>query len=255
MDLSTLYTKYDYDRDMFTYSGTIGIKLVAYIPYAYLLDEVKENYPNVGNMKNTLDAVSEMMPVAERPYSSILGKGTLRIPNLGNAPAKPIITAYGMFRSGMIIKNLTTGQEMVLKDPYEDVEYTYCKTDSQMGITYTRKAKEDPWEVNDAAKTGSFITLVSAFPAKEISYRVAGGRLISEDADKDMEGKYVRILVGGKYEWVKILRVSGEEMVMDAVPDSASGTSKVILMNEITAEYSGEDYLLSLKVEHEDTFY
>jgi len=279
MDVSGLYTKFNLSRQMFVYSGVIGVKLTAYTPYAYLLDEVKSAYPNVGDMLNTLNASSAIMAESERPVNYLTGnEGTILAANLGNAVAKPNILLAGKFPTGTTIKNVTTGQEMTIKND-EPEEHTYIISAST-GLT-EHFVDAQTREAADTIKTGSFITLLPAFPAPEIKYEIVDGVLMSQQATEDMVGKYV--FING--EWLKIIAVDGFAItlekavasVMVALADNGvalcgesicgeticgvassntnKSVAKVIQMNEIKVKAGVGDTVSRVTLEYRDTFY
>lgn len=252
MDLTGLYTKFNLTRQMFVYSGVIGVKLTAYTPYAYLLDEVRSAYPNVGDMLETLNASSEMMSEAERPSTSGSGNDfVILAANLGNAPAKPDIRIRGKFPTGTIIKNETTGQQMTIRDDGQST-ITYVVS-SAMGLT--KKVITDIEESARAAddiKTGSFISLIPAFPATDIKYNAINGEIVSDQATPDMIGKYIKINNG----WKQILDVNDNIITLsETVPTISNAQAKVMAMNKIHVYKGSGDTLEFVSVEYRDTFY
>lgn len=281
MDVSGIYTKFNLARQMFVYSGVIEVKLTAYTPYAYLLDEVRNAYPNVGDMLNTLNASSAMMAESERPANYLASnEGTILAANLGNAIAKPNILLSGVFPAGTVIRNETTGQQMTIKDDgTEECSYVISAT---TGLTERILDEEQNSRVPaDTVKRGSFITLVPAFPAPEIKYEIADGGLISKQATPDMVGKHV--FING--EWLKITAVAGSAItlekavasIMVALADEGvalcgeavcgeticgvaststdKSVAKVIQMNEITVEAGNGDTITKVTFDYRDTFY
>lgn len=259
-----LYVGYDSKRNMFTYSGIVSFKLKAFVPRAYMLEEVREAYPEVGDMLETLNAGSGIIEESQRPKN--YGTSEILILNAGNAEAKSEIWISGMFPTGTVITNKTTGQSMTIRDDGSE-EKMYC-VDSLLGRTTAWTGAEHPtteaihkqnlesgnYIYADNVKSGNFITLKGCFPRwRKIRYIVNGSdTVITNNGNASMKGQYVYI----QGAWYEIIDADATSLTLDrTVTEMASGTTTIAGLNHIVIEPGEGDSVGQVTVYHKDTFY
>jgi hypothetical protein len=129
---------------MFLYSGVMTVTLTAFTPRAYAVDDVVENYPEIGTMLNTVNSGTAIIESAKRPsniFTDVTGTKEYLILNQGTAPSKcnVIITGVDM-NDGVGVKNDNTGESFTITAP-DVLKHSY-KVDSTYGRTVERKINE-----------------------------------------------------------------------------------------------------------------
>ena len=200
------YVHFDAVNNVFLYSGTITTKLKAYVPYAYMIDEVKEAYPTVGTMKETLEAGSGIIAGEDMPAVSHTAGGARLIANIGNAIARPEIWITGIFTNGLTIENSTTGQSITITTD-DETSQMYC-IDSLMGRTTKwtgaqhptteaiRLANESATSVAaDTVMSGNYVHLAPCFPmVRGVSYIGQDDTVnVSVESDNEWIGNYIYV--------------------------------------------------------------
>lgn len=259
-----LYTGYNSQKNMFTYSGTITVPMKALRPRAYMLEEVRSKYPNVGNMIATLDNGSGIVSENMRPVNQ--GTTSVNILNAGNAEAYPEIWISGKFPSGTSITNTTTGQSMTICDDGKATRL-YC-IDSMLGRTtlwsgavhprdeetHASNLKNGTYEYADNVKDGKFITLKSCFPRwRDMDYEVLSKNSIKLGTKITGHEKNTYIYING---WYKITGVNGDTISIDgSVTTGRRGKAMIAVLNNITVTPGAKDVVELMTVYHKDTFY
>lgn len=259
-----VYMGYRRRETMWTYNGTISVKFTAFVPRSYLLDEVKEAYPEVGDMLNTLNAGSGIMTEDERP--AVSGDGDLVVANVGTADAYPEIWLKGTFTNGVTVTNETTGQSFTLKDNLTGTHI--YSVNSATGMTYswpddtdapTNEAERTELYATvehtlaDKYRTGQFIKILPCYPmTRSAGYTNVGGTVtLDRITMPDMVGSYMRV----DGDWYEITAANGYTLTLDGTPDDGDGMSHIMKLNKITVSVEDGDTLDDVTVYVKDTFY
>ena len=225
-----------------------------------MVEEVRANYPNVGNMRYALEKGSGIIAESARP--SIYGTSMINVLNAGNAPAQPEIWISGSFPSGTIVRNETTGQEFTIKG----ASGLYC-VDSYFGRTTKWTNAQVPttnsiYEGNllngscvmaDDVKSGHFITIDSCYPRwRSVGYTASGSGTVTltSRASVRMVGEHIRI----GSTWYEITAVNGNTLTVSGSP-SGSGSAMICKLNKIRILPGSSDTVENVAVRCEDTFY
>lgn len=225
---------YDNARNMFLYSGTMNVKLTAFTPYAFAVDEVVDNYPNIGNMLNTVNSGTGIVSPAIRPakqHANLSGIRTFLLLNQGTAKAKCNVVISGTYMSGgVVVENETTGDSFIVAAP-DNSAHTYVVS-AVYGRTTEIVGGEE--RMADNAKIGGFLTLQPC----GVSYR---GITATSDAQSNrvtvncptefgMLNKYIFLNSG----WHEIKGVDGNSIILENVVAEGVYEDTVILgMNKI----------------------
>jgi hypothetical protein len=249
------HVHFDHSRNMFLYSGTMTVKLTAFTPYAYAVDEVVDNYPNIGDMLNTVNSGTGIVEPCIRPakqYENLSGVHSCLLLNQGNAKAKcdVIITGSNM-SEGLVIENETTGDSFIVSAPDDDV-HTYI-----VSAVYGRTTEIVGGDevMADDVKIGGFITLTPCGVSHRGLKITADGKsnsvAVSPSTEKAMMGKHIYVNGG----WRRITGLDGNRLILDEIiPAGEYEDSVALKLNKIKIS-CGISTISSLQFVYKDTFY
>lgn len=234
----TLYDQADESGNKL-YSGTFTATFTCYEPFGKMFRSSYEGDADDNALAHTGLLTATMMPAPPT-----LESRSFLMYNPGTEAAHTIIRVVGDVGSGMLIRNLTTGQRCRIVDLKADslLEGQVLELDSARG--QTRTVLGDHTEIAFPFHDEGYITLAPCTPfirALRVNYS-SGSNIITSDGGflPHMEEQFV-YLDG----WKKIRLVNNENKAVISETMTGSGTAEtpVVTMNEI--EISGES--LNLK--------
>lgn len=234
----TLYDHADENGNKL-YSGTFTATFTCYDPFGLMFRSSYE-----GEADNATLSKTGLLPATMMPASPTVESRSFLMYNPGTEAAHTIIRVAGDVGSGMLIRNLTTGQRCRIVDLKPDslLEGQVLELDSASG--QTRTVLGEHLEVAFPFHDEGYITLAPCTPfirALRVNYS-SGSNIITSDGGflPHMEGQFV-YLDG----WKKIRLVSNENKAVISETMTGSGTAEtpVVTMNEI--EISGENLALT----------
>ena len=170
--------------------------------------------------------------------------------NPGTEAAHTVIRIAGDVGSGMLIRNLTTGQRCKIVDLKADslLDGQMLELDSYLG--QTRTVLGEHVEMAFPFHDEGYITLAPCTPfvrSLRVNY-TANSNIITSDGGflPHMEGQFVYL--GG---WKKIRLVSSENraVISEIMAESGSSETPIVTMNEIEISGNGLD-LSRLEIEY-----
>ena len=246
-----MYMHFSPTLNAFVYSGTISVMLTAYTPRAYMLDEVLEDYPNIGDAYNGVNDATGIVAASARPSKTITSpSGTVNavLLNQGDAPAKVAVTVTGTMSNGVSVSNLTTGQSFVLTAPDSNT-HTYT-VDAQYG--YVVETSGTTVTAVGDVKEGHFIELDPCMPfLRNVPCTVNGSTVTFESAPV-MNATDTYILAGST--WYPVTAVNGNSVTVSGNPGSVTSVC-IAKLNRIQITVPSGDTVSSVKFEYRDTFY
>lgn len=243
---------YDRVRGVYVYSGTATVALTAFVPRAYMNDDVIADYPDVEQTsKATLEAATGIVLPTKRPdviLSDVSDETTLLLLNQGTARAACTITIEGQMQDGVTISNVTTGQTMTITAPDADT-HTYS-IDGTYGMV--TEVVDGVAKRRDNVKTGRYIEIESCMPF----YRNVG--VVASGSTVTVDGAMPTLIHAGQYiylnEWKKITAVGETTMTIDGTA-TFTGDTEIASMNEIHVTPNGSTTIDSIQFIYKDTFY
>ena len=233
-------------------SGTFTVTFTAYDPFAVM---EKLSLTNAAADRGE-KAETAILYTSEMPAAPAVNESSFLLYNPGTEMADTVIRIAGDTGEEMKIKNITTGQECVLKNVTRagtTAAGLWIEIDSKRGQTKLKGAAEDSlaYELHD----GGYIQLAPAFPiykapAQDVGYTMSSSNITSASGffRKDMIGMYVQLGTGN---WKKIVSVSSPTAAVIAGTPRASGKTAAVIavMNEIEITGTGRS-LTRLEVEY-----
>ena len=234
----TLYDHDDENGDK-VYTGTFTATFTCYEPFGQMLETSYVNDPGVVALAHT-----GLLPATIMPATPSQESGSFLIYNPGTEPAHTVIRIAGDVGSGMLIRNLTTGQRCKVVDLKADslLEGQVLELDSYRG--QTRTVLGEHVEMAFPFHDEGYITLAPCTPfvrSLRVNY-TPNSNIITSDGGflPHMVGQYVYL--GG---WKKIRLVSSENraVISEIMAEGGSSETPIVTMNEI--EISGDGLDLS----------
>lgn len=250
-----MFVRFDNDSNCFLYSGTITVKLTAFIPYAYAVDEIVENYPDLGSLLETVNKGSGIIEPAKRPatvLSAPTGTVEFFLLNQGTAPAKcDVLISGSALNAGVIVQNETTGDSFALGAPDADA-HTY---DVSAFYGRTVEIVNSVPIMADDVKNGGFITLNPAgLTYRGITVMASGSsNMVTVDCETEypMVGKYLY----ANDAWHLITGIDDSSLVLSDMLEAGIYTDSVILSLNKMSVGCGAASISAISFEYKDTFY
>lgn len=245
-----MYVRYDREKGVFVYSGIMSVTLTAFTPRSYLLDDVAEDYPDIGTGLETVNLATAIVEKSKRPNLSTetyTADADIILLNQGNAPAKLSIEISGTsMDDGVTIENRTTNETITITAP--DAELHEYFIDGVHGRVTTTDNK-----LSDSVRTGQFITLAPSCSAIRNLTATANGTaniVLSDNLDAKYVGAY--IYIGSK--WVKIVSIADDTITVSSTVDGGTYSGcDIVFMNELHITTNGAN--VEIRFVYKDTFY
>lgn len=235
----------DFRLGTYKLSGYLEFTLTAFVPNAYLLDELTlESAAQKGVLPQVLDGTALLaahcMPGVDGSHAYLH--------HAGNAYAKLNILLEGIPGSeGVTIVNHTTGQRLTIAGDTQ--AHTYY-----IDAAYGRVLEEQEGQMALASHvhSGDYLTLAPGCPIdRDLSYHQNGSRIRIENytAHADDVGRY---FYHGK--WSRVTDAQKGCLVLDCEEENGSGTGILTQLNDIEV-IRGADASLEISFDYQATFY
>lgn len=204
-----------------------------------------DNAPDSATLAHT-----GLLPSTIMPAAPTLESRSFLLYNPGTEAAHTVIRIAGDVGSGMLIRNLTTGQRCKIVDLKADslLDGQVLELDSYRG--QTRTVLGEHVEMAFPFHDEGYITLAPCTPfirSLRVNY-TANSNIITSDGGflPHMEGQFVYL--GG---WKEIRLVSSENraVISEIIAESGSSETPVVTMNEIEISGNGLD-LSKMEIEY-----
>lgn len=221
------YPRYDGKRKMFLYSGTMSVTLTAFQPYGYLLEDVVQEYPDVGSGKEALEDATAILPseiMPPRDFLSISDGQEFLLINRGTAPAPLSVRVKGL-NGTLTFTHRESGKSFSIIG--DGGEYLL---DAEHGRTV--EIMEDGESMAGSRHSGGYIRLRPGAPMlREVPVR------LDENIMTLMDGPMPEIHAGdsvyvGK-KWTEIQGVDGGTLRLKDSVSVSDGNAQIVKGNHI----------------------
>ena len=240
----TLYDHVD-ENGIKLYAGTFTATFTCYEPFGHMF---QTSYS--GDIDDRTLAHTGLLPAAIMPAAPTLETRSFLLFNPGTEAAHTIIRVAGNVGSGMLIRNLTTGQRCRVVNLRSDslLESQALLLDSARGQTRTELG--DHVEMAFPFHDEGYITLAPCTPfvrALRVNY-TANSNIITSDGGflPHMAGQFIYL---NGWKSIRLVSSPNRAVISEAMPESGTAEAPVVTMNEIEISGDGLD-LTRLEIDY-----